>query len=167
MELIAGLYTRRSVRQFTGQAVERDQVLEIIKAGTWAPSGRNNQPWRFVVVQGADARTALAKLTKYHSVIEGAPVCIAVFVDKAAMYNDVKDHQAMGACIQNMLLAAHALGLGAVWLGEILKNGEGVRTLLGLSADLDLMAVVALGHPVATGQTSTRKAVADVVIKEL
>lgn len=53
----------------------------------------------------------------------------------------------MGACIQNMLLAAHALGLGAVWLGEILKNADGVRRLLGLSENLELMAVVALGHP--------------------
>jgi nitroreductase len=167
MELIEGLYTRRSVRQFTGQAVERDQVLEIIKAGTWAPSGLNNQPWRFVVVRGADARASLAKLTAYHFVIEGAPVCIAVFVDKAVMYNDVKDHQAMGACVQNMLLAAHALGLGAVWLGEILKNAEGVRTLLGLPEHLELMAVVALGHPAAKSHASARKAVADVLIKEL
>jgi len=167
VELLEGLYTRRSVRQFTGQAVDRDQVLEIIKAGTWAPSGRNNQPWRFVIVRDATVRADLAKLTNYHFVIEGAPVCIAVFVDKAVMYNDVKDHQAMGACIQNMLLAAHALGLGAVWLGEILKNAESVRTLLGLPEQMDLMAVVALGHPAAKSPTSPRRAVADVLIKEL
>jgi len=167
MELIEGLYTRRSVRQFTDQPVERDQVLEIIKAATWAPSGRNNQPWRFVVVRDATARADLAKLTKYHFVIEAAPVSIAVFVDKAVMYNDVKDHQAMGACIQNMLLAAHALGLGAVWLGEILKNAESVRTLLGLPEEMNLMAVVALGHPAAKSPTSTRRTVADVLIKEL
>ena len=124
MELLEGLYSRRSVRQFTTEPVEREQLLEIIKAGTWAPSGLNNQPWRFVIVQGAEARSGLAKLTKYHFVIEGAPACIAVFVAKSVMYHGVKDHQAMGACIQNMLLAAHALGLGAVWLGEILKNAR-------------------------------------------
>jgi nitroreductase len=73
----------------------------------------------------------------------------------------------MGACIQNMLLAAHALGLGAVWLGEILKNAEGVRTLLGLPEQMELMAVVALGHPAGKSHTSTRKAVADVLLKEL
>lgn len=167
MELLEGIYTRRSVREFTAQPVEREQVLEIIKAGTWAPSGLNNQPWRFVIVQGAAVRNGLAKLTKYHFVIEGAPVCIAVFVDRRAMYHDVKDHQAMGACIQTMLLAAHALGLGAVWLGEILKNAEGVRTLLGLPEHLDLMAVVALGHPTGKSHVSTRKAVGDVLLKEL
>jgi len=167
MELLEGISTRRSVRQFTGQPVEREQLLEIIKAGTWAPSGLNNQPWRFVIVQGAEARSSLAKLTKYHFVIEAAPACIAVFVDRRVMYHDVKDHQAMGACIQNMLLAAHALGLGAVWLGEILKNADGVRTLLGLPEDLELMAVVALGHPAGKSHPSARKPLADVLIKEL
>jgi len=166
MELLEGIYTRRSVRQFTGQPVEREQLLEIIKAGTWAPSGLNNQPWRFAIVQDAAVRDNLAKLTKYHFVIEGAPACIAVFVDRRVMYHDVKDHQAIGACIQNMLLAAHALGLGSVWLGEILKNAEGVRTQLGLPEHLELMAVVALGHPAAKSHPSTRKGLADVLIKE-
>jgi nitroreductase len=167
MELLEGIYTRRSVRQFTAQPVEREHLLEIIKAGTWAPSGLNNQPWRFVIVQGKAVRDNLAKLTKYHFVIEAAPACVAVFIDKSVMYHGVKDHQAMGACIQNMLLAAHALGLGAVWLGEILKNAEGVRTLLGVPGDLELMAVVALGHPASMRHASTRRDVADVLIKEL
>ena len=83
------------------------------------------------------------------------------------MYNDIKDHQAMGACIQNMLLAAHALGLGAVWLGEILKNAENVRVFLELPPEMELMAVVAIGHPRAGSRTSQRKKIADVLIKEL
>src|SRR5512143_107842 len=133
MDLLEGIYTRRSIRQYTDQPVEREQLLEIIKAGTWAPSGMNNQPWRCVIVTNAEARKNLAKHTTYNFIIERAPACIAVFVDRTVMYNDVKDHQAIGACIQNMLLAAHALGLGAVWLGEILKNADGVRDLLELS----------------------------------
>jgi len=75
--------------------------------------------------------------------------------------------EAAPACIQNMLLAAHALGLGAVWLGEILKNAAGARTLLGLPEHLELMAVVALGHPAANTRAATRKAVAKMLIKEL
>ncbi len=167
MDLLEGIYTRRSVREFTDQPVEREKLLEIIKAGTWAPSGLNNQPWRFVIVQKADIKKELGKQTKYGYVIERAPVCIAVFVDRKVMYNDVKDHQAMGACIQNMLLAAHAMGLGAVWLGEILKNAEAVRVLLGLPTDLELMAVVAIGHPNAKKHSSTRKAVSEVLLKEV
>jgi len=167
MDLFEGIYTRRSVREFVEQPVDREQLLEIIRAGTWAPSGLNNQPWRFVIVQGADVKKELGKQTKYGFVIERAPVCIAVFVDRKVMYNDVKDHQAMGACIQNMLLAAHGLGLGAVWLGELLKNDEAVRTLLGLPKEMELMAVVALGHPMSQKHSSNRKAVSDVLLKEL
>lgn len=167
MDLLEGIYTRRSIRQYTDQPLERENLLEIIKAGTWAPSGLNNQPWRFVIVQNPDIRKELASFTKYHTLIERAPACIAVFVDKNVMYHEVKDHQAMGACIQNMLLAAHALGLGAVWLGEILKNADGVRRLLGLSENLELMAVVALGHPASQNHSSKRKDVSEVLLNVL
>jgi nitroreductase len=167
MDLLEGIYTRRSVRQYAAQPLERDQLIEIIKAGTWAPSGMNNQPWRFVLVQEKEARAKLAEFTKYGRIIESAPACVAVFVDRSAMYNDVKDHQAMGACIQNMLLAAHALGLGAVWLGEILKNAEGVRKFLELPPEMELMAVVAIGHPGEGRRTSNRKKITEVLIKEV
>lgn len=167
MDLLEGIYTRRSIRQYTDRPVEREQLIEIIRAGIWAPSGLNNQPWRFVIIKDGEVRKELAKLTKYNFVIEKASACIAVFIDKSAMYNEVKDHQAMGACIQNMLLAAHGLGLGAVWLGEILKSATAVRMLFGLPEEMEIMAVVALGHPVQQNRTSHRKDVPEVLLKEL
>jgi len=167
MELLEGIYTRRSIRKFADKPVLREQLLEVIKAGTWAPSGLNNQPWRFVVITNPETRKELAKKTTSQIIIERAPACIAVFIDRHVMYNDIKDHQAMGACIQNMLLAAHTLGLGAVWLGEIIKNAEAVRVLLRLPENLELMAVVALGHPASKHPSSKRKDVSEVVIKEL
>jgi nitroreductase len=167
MDLLEGIYTRRSVRLYTERPVEQEQLIEIIKAGTWAPSGLNNQPWRFVIVRNREARARLADFTRYRSIIESAPACIAVFIDREAMYNAVKDHQAIGACIQNMLLAAHALGLGAVWLGEILKNAENVRLFLELPLEMELMAVVAIGHPGAKKRISQRRNISDVLIKEL
>jgi len=167
MDVLEGIYTRRSVRSFTAEPVPRERLLEIIKAGTWAPSGLNNQPWRFVLVTDRETRSGLAALTKYGKVIEAAPASIAVFIDREAMYHEVKDHQAMGACLQNMLLAAHALGLGAVWLGEILKSADGVRRLLGLPDRYELMAVVAVGHPARRGQASSRKGLPEVLLKEI
>ena len=73
----------------------------------------------------------------------------------------------MGACIQNLLLASHGMGLGAVWLGEILKNAKEVRELCGLPNDMELMAVVALGHPAGKGGKSDRRPVEEVLLKEL
>ena len=167
MKLLEGIYSRRSQRHFTGTPVARSQLLEIVKAGTWAPSGLNNQPWRFVVVTDASVRDRMAELTKYSRIVREAPACLAVFIDQDAMYHEVKDHQAMGACLQNMLLAAHALGLGAVWLGEILKSAVQVRELLDLPETLDLMAVVAVGHPSEWKETSHRKETAEVVLREV
>jgi len=166
MNILEGIYSRRSIRNFTDKPVEQRDVLEIIKAGTWAPSGLNNQPWRFVIIRSSGVRNSLARLTRYGTIVKNAPICIAVFVDRDAMYDNAKDHQAMGACIQNMLLAIHALGLGAVWLGEILKNAEAVRLLLELPDTNELMAVVALGHPASRDQQSQRKDISEVILNE-
>jgi nitroreductase len=167
MDLLEGIYTRRSIRSYTNQPIEREQLLEIIRAGMWAPSGLNNQPWRFVIVTNKEVRAKLARQTKYDFIIGKAPASIAVFLDKSAMYHEVKDHLAMGACIENMLLAAHALGLGAVWLGEILKNADAVGSLLGVSDTMEFMAIMALGHPEERKRTSTRKEISEAVLKEL
>lgn len=166
MEVLEAIYTRRSIRRYTDEPVTREDVLEIIRAGSWAPSGLNNQPWRFAIVRDGEKRKSLAGLTKYRHIVEGAPVSIAVFCDRAAMYNDTKDHQSVGACLQNMLLAAHALGLGAVWLGEILKSAEQVRELLDLPEGLELMAVVALGRPAEGPRPGDRKDLGELILKE-
>lgn len=167
MDALECINSRRSVREFTDEPVTAEQVRQIIDAGCRAPSGLNNQPWRFAVIRSDEVRQQLAGLTKYGRIVRGAPVCIAVFCDREAMYNDLKDHQGMGACLQNMLLAAHALGLGGVWLGEILKRSAEVNGVLALPANLELMAVIALGHPVPKRRTSSRKAAASLIVREL
>ncbi len=167
MELLEGIYSRRSQRRFTAETVPAGQLREIVRAGTWAPSGLNNQPWRFVIVTDAALRSRMAAMTKYSRIVTEAPACIAVFVDREAVYHEVKDHQAVGACLQNMLLAAHALGLGAVWLGEILKSAAQVRDLLELPGTLDLMAVVAVGHPSEWRKESHRRDISEVILREV
>jgi nitroreductase len=165
--VLAAIYGRRSVRDFTPEEVATEAIEEILRAGSWAPSGKNNQPWRFVVVRNPALKAQVAAQTRYGRTIEAAPVIIGVFIDTEAMYDATKDHQAMGACLQNMLLAAHALGLGAVWLGEILKNAGKVRDILGLAARYELMAVVALGHPARGDQRSERKELSELVLKTI
>ena len=145
--VVEAIRTRRSVRQFTNEPVSDDAVNEILGSAVWAPSGKNNQPWKFAIIQNPVLKESLASLIHARSIIRQAPVCIGVFLDHSKVYDRTKDVQAVGACIQNMLLTIHSLGLGGVWLGEILKNKEKVGELLGLGGDLELMAVVAFGHP--------------------
>jgi len=167
MDTLQCIHTRRSVRKFTEEPVSREHIMEILDAGRWAPSGLNNQPWRFVIVRSHESRKKLSELTKYGKVIENAPVSIAVLIDKASMYNETKDHQGIGACIQNMLLATHALGLGAVWLGEILNRADEALVVLGAGIEMNLMAVLALGHPASEKHSSQRKDLGDLIVREL
>lgn len=165
--VLAAIHRRRSIRTFTAEAVDRESLHEIIKAGIWAPSGLNNQPWRFVIVTDPALRSKLAQETHYSHIVVAAPALVVVYLDRDVMYDEIKDHQAAGACIENMLLAAEALGLGAVWLGQILKNRENVRLLLKLPEGLELMAVIAIGHPDRRDQQSHRKPLDHFIIKEL
>jgi nitroreductase len=119
------------------------------------------------VVRDPHTKNQIAGQTIYGRTIQDAPVIIAVFSYKSAMYDEVKDHMAIGACIQNMLLAVCAHNLGAVWLGEILKNREKVREILQLSKELELMAVVAVGHPARRDQRSDRKDIRELILKEI
>lgn len=147
-QVMEAILKRRSIRKFDGTKEVADKVVDsLLEAGRLAPSGLNNQPWRFAVVRRQDLKDQIAQLSHYHGIIHSAPVLIIVLLDTESIYHREKDIQAVGACIQNLLLAAHSLSLGAVWLGEILKNGPKVVNLLQLDKRYELMAVVALGSP--------------------
>ena len=165
--VLEAIYKRRSIREFNVRGISLEKLHEIVKAGIWAPSGLNNQPWRFVIIQDSDVKEKLAGQTHYGHIVRGANALIAVYLAKDEMYDAVKDHQSAGACIQNMLLAAEALDLGAVWLGQILKNKDVVNTILGLSDNYDLMAVVALGYPLHHNQKSIRKKLSELLLKHI
>lgn len=165
--VLEAIYKRRSIREFTEKEVTREQLYEIVKAGIWAPSGLNNQPWRFAIIKDPGIKEQVAEQTHYGHIVRNANALIAVYMSKEDMYDTVKDTQSAGACIQNILLAAEALDLGAVWLGQILKNKVEVNEILGLEDNYDLMAVVALGYPSHREQKSRRKDISEVLLKEI
>jgi nitroreductase len=164
LELIKG---RRFRRKFTAREVDDSLVEAVLEAGRWAPSGINNQPWRFVAVREPDVKAHFGDLTRYGKIITSAPVFISVFIYLLSMYNQSREDQSLGACLQNMLLMAEVLGLGAVWLGELLKNAGVVREVLGNSFELTLMAVVVLGWPAAKNEQGQRKPLDELVLAHL
>ena len=164
--ILKAIHERRSVRQFVEAPVSRDLLMTALEAASWAPSGLNNQPWRFAIIWDKATHEALAALTRYSHIIQSASVLIAVFLDQEASYDRTKDCQAVGACLQNLLLSLHALDLGAVWLGEILKNKERVLEILELPEQLELMAVVAVGHPARRDQKSHRRPLEELILLE-
>ena len=156
MEILRLIKTRRSVRKFKNKAVSDERVEKILEAGRWAPSGLNNQPWRFMVLE-KEKKNALARYTHYGYIIRGADEVILVFLDKKASYSYEKDLMAIGACIQNMLLYIHAQKLGACWLGEILNKRIRLQKFLKLPRQLQLEAVVAVGYPLTLAKKGKRK----------
>ena len=164
--VIKAIYDRRSIRSFEDAPVSRDALMAALNAASWAPSGLNNQPWRFAVIWEKASKEALAALTRYSTVLKSAAVLIVVFLDKESSYDYTKDCQAVGACLQNLLLSLHSLGLGACWIGEILKNRDRVTEVLKLPERLELMAVVAVGHPAHRNQKSHRRSIDELILLE-
>ncbi|MBI5103335.1 MAG: nitroreductase [Nitrospirae bacterium] len=155
---------RRSVRKFSDVPVADEMITQILEAGRWAPSGLNNQPWRFAVVTNRVIISEISKLTHYSKVVLASRVLVPVFLDTEKSYHREKDIQAVGACLQNMLLEAQSLGLGAVWLGEIIKSDGQIRGILGLQGGLELMAVLAVGHPAESPRQTTRKDLKELIV---
>ncbi len=162
--MLEEIKSRRSIRKFTDNEVGDQTIDLIIQMGTWAPSGLNNQPWKFIIIRDQHLKEEISTQTKYSRIIQNAPVCIAVFLDNAQIYDRVKDTQAIGACLQNMLLTIHDQGLGGVWLGEILKNRETVERILDAPENCELMAIVALGHTEEKKSKGNRKPLNEVII---
>jgi nitroreductase len=164
LDILDIITTRRSVRKFDDKPVPEELLRAILEAGRWAPSGMNNQPWKFAVIEDRRINEEISKLTRYAGIVRSAGFLIAVFLDNAESYHRTKDVQAVGACIQNMLLEAHSLGLGAVWLGEIIKSDKEIRTLLGIEADLEFMALIALGYPSEKPRGVKRRELKDLIV---
>ncbi|MCP4650663.1 MAG: nitroreductase family protein [PVC group bacterium] len=156
---------RRSIRRYSDKPVLKEDIQAIIEAGIWAPSGLNNQPWRFKIVANKKQKDGLAQFTKYGHIIKSAPISVCIFLDKSVMYNRDKDIMAIGACIQNMLLQAYELNIGTCWLGEILNQREAVEKYLELNTDYELMAVITFGYSDKMDGQGSRKKIESFIIK--
>jgi nitroreductase len=159
---------RRSVRHFKKKDVPIDLIYEVIESARWAPSGLNNQPWKFVIVKDNFIKEKIGNLSHYKRVFIEAPVLIPFFLDTDAIYHREKDIMGIGAAVENMLLTIEALGLGGVWLGEIIKAREEVEKILAVPENLELMGVVAFGYIEENNlKERKRKELKEIIVKEI
>ncbi|MFA5361741.1 MAG: nitroreductase family protein [Candidatus Omnitrophota bacterium] len=165
MDALELIRERRSIREYKEKMPADKDIEKILDAGRWAPSGLNNQPWKFKVIKDRKQKDKLAEFTKYGDIIVSAPVVIAVLMDTADSYNRDKDLMAIGACIQNMLLQASSVGVGTCWLGEALNRKEEIREFLRLDKDLELMALVTLGYSNEDMTESCRRSLKELIIE--
>lgn len=161
--------SRRSVRQFTAAPVSTALELELLEAARWAPSAGNAQPWRFVRVRAAERKRSLAVAALGQQLVADAPLVIVVCVDRKRAEQaygrrglELYSLQDTAAATQNLLLAVHAHGLGACWVGAF--DEAAVSAALELAPPLRPVAIVPIGVAVEQGSGPGRRALAEVAV---
>ncbi|MFC4009461.1 nitroreductase family protein [Nonomuraea purpurea] len=143
MELIKSL---RATRAFTAEPVTRDQLTAVLEAARWAGSARNRQPWRFVVVRDRGLLRELSRLGAYAGHLAGAPVVVLLAVDASLSTQDAEFDA--GRAAQNLMLAAHALGLGSCPASFFpAENARKATELAGVRDPWHVRTAVSLGRP--------------------
>ncbi len=145
-ELIQTIFSRRSIRKYTSEPVSEEAIQTLLEAAMAAPSANNSQPWRFVVVTERKTLDALAEAHPYGKMLFQATLAVAVCGDPAASAYWEQD---CSAATENLLLAATALGLGAVWLGVHPREDRvsAVRRVLNIPDHIVPLCLLSIGHP--------------------
>jgi nitroreductase len=166
VETYEAILTRRSIRRFKDQTVSREQIEKLLEAARWAPSAGNLQPWIFVVVTAEETRAELSKAALGQRFVAEAPAVIGVAAAPpedspyGSRGRDLYCLQDTAAAVQNILLAAHAVGLGACWVGAF--DDDDVARALGLGPGERPVALVPVGVPAQEGRPH-RRPLAEVV----
>ena len=149
LDALTAIKTRRSVRAYTAEPVSDALVEEILRCGMQAPSACNEQPWQFVVLRDKAILAKVGGINPYAAYAKNAPVAILVAGDQALDKCGGYWIEDTSACAENMLLAAHALGLGAVWTGifPLPERVAAFRALLKMPETVTPMALLVMGHP--------------------
>jgi nitroreductase len=144
VDVLEAIKTRRSVRRFKKEKIPPNLLKEVLEVARWAPSARNSQPWRFIIIVD-DLKRRVANATTAGKFLAEAPLGIAVAVNTRATRHPAEDG---AAATMNILLAAHALGLGACWIGSYGSSyEEEVKRMLSIPEEWALLSIVALGYP--------------------
>lgn len=188
MDTLEAIAARRSIRKFSGKPVSDADLERILTAATQAPSGKNSQPWRFVVVKGDRRREMVGimrsgieekKALEWDTgssewtagIMEQAPVTVFVFNPEGTHpwlahsidqnFKDLVNVQSVGAAIQNMLLAATDMGIGSLWICDVFYAYEGLAAWLG--EDCQMVAAVSFGYPDESPEARPRKPLSEVL----
>ncbi len=159
-ELLNFLMSRRSIRRFKPDPIPDEVLLKILDVARYAPSARNSQPWVFIVVKDVEIKRKLANIHPWAKPLENAPVGVVVACN-SELSPESYQVDCANATMQ-LMLAAHAVGLGSVWL-QTLRNIKDVQEIVGLPKNYIPVAMLALGVPDETPTAKKRKELKEIV----
>jgi nitroreductase len=154
METLKAIKTRRSIRKYKKETIPDDILEELLEAGMSGPSGGNNKPWQFIVINDPKILEEVPNIPSGAPFASNAPLAILVCGDLKKYPNIPQRYQVVWAidcsiAAQNILLAAHSKGLGAVFKGvyPMEERIEGLKTLLKLPENIIPLALIVIGYP--------------------
>ncbi|AGK62087.1 Nitroreductase [Archaeoglobus sulfaticallidus PM70-1] len=150
MDCLEMIYTRRSIRKYSGRKIKDVKIEKILKAAMLAPSAGNEQPWHFIVVRDKERLKKLAETHPYGKMLASADAAIAVCAELSlSKYKHDMWVQDCSAATQNILLSARMLGIGSVWLGvyPVEDRMKSIAELLEVPDGVVVFSLVSLGYP--------------------
>jgi len=143
------IISRRSIRKYTSIPVSQEQIEKLLQAAMYAPSANNLQPWHFVVVTERSLLNKIIQAHPYANMLKEAPLAIVVCADENIDKTEGYWVQDCSAATLNILLAAHAMELGSVWLGVYPRKERilAISTIFNLPENIHPLSIIAIGHP--------------------
>ncbi len=166
MNLMQAIRTRRSIRNYQDKLVEEEKLLAVLEAGRLAPSAKNMQDWKFIVVRDFATRQRLAEAARDQQFVAQAPVVIAACGTSDLVMTCGQPAYAVDVAIalDHMTLAAASLDLGTCWIGAFYEDK--VKEILGVPQEVRVVALLPLGYPAEQPGPRPRKTLDEVVAWE-
>jgi len=158
MDLLEGIFTRRSIRKYRDELIPEEYLKKMLKAAMAAPSANNCQPWHFLIINDRDKMEEIIKIHPYSLMLKEVNVALMVMGDTTLESGPGYWAVDCGAATENILLAAHGLGLGAVWLGIYPRSSRvnAFRKLFKLPEHIQPFALISVGYPAEEKEPSQR-----------
>jgi nitroreductase len=151
--------SRRSVRRYLSEPVPDEMLQQILEAGRWAPSAGNQQPWAFIVIQDPEMRKRVAQHATYfmarHARVEEAPLLIVLCGQASGRMGEHFLRGEVGMAGMQMMLQAHALGLGTCWVDGL--DRDAIAEVLQIPEYLQIVGLLTVGYPAETPPVTPRK----------
>ncbi|HEC86695.1 MAG TPA: nitroreductase [Thermoplasmatales archaeon] len=160
MDVFEAIKRRRSIRTYLDRPIEKEKITKLLQAAQLAPSAKNRQEWKFIVVTDEKVRKELIPACRGQKFIAEAPVVIAGIADPTFRWYKLD----MGIALEHVALEAVELGLGTCWIGAF--DEKAVSRLLGVPPNLETVALLTVGYPREEGLKTSRKPLDEIVYYE-
>ena len=149
METLEALKTRRSIRKYTEQKISDKEINGIITCAMYSPSAFDKQPWQFIIINKKELFDEILKAAPHAEMIKGASHAVIICGDKNLEEEQGLLVQDISAATENLLLSAHSIGLGAVWVGiyPFADIEKGIRKLFNIPENVLPVSMVVTGYP--------------------